>query len=294
MLANLRTGWEYLYKRGSRFAFPRMYQAARLLFSLPQHINVLRVLTHPQSAGLARQYPLLAFKYLADYVVLKLPMKSRRSIFLYHFQFLQRTYSTTFLDSVQRLSPILWRQTIEQKTFHVTMELLGVLGCEGELRLVFYMEGSEVYRLIFVFASGREFNLQDETIVIVSGIQGVPNFERVKVATKICCDIQPAHILMTAIGGLADAAGVSAILGPHDTRQLFCRPKLYFSYSSFFETYGKEIPNHKMYYISVPLPQKPVSEIKATHRRRNRQKRHFRAGVHCQVVQAIQEYLRSS
>jgi uncharacterized protein VirK/YbjX len=287
-LTNLIAGAEYLYQKVLRLTLPRAYRGLQFLLSLPGHLRVLRVLSHPQSARLVREHPPLAFKYWWRYVALRLPMKTRRSILLSHFQFLQRTFSRTFLDLVERLSPTLWSQTIEQKTFHVALEL--ILGCEGELRLAFSMMGSQVYKLIFVFASGRDFNLRDEIIIIVSSIQGVHDFDRVKLATKMCHDIQPAHILMAALGGLAEAANVSAIVGLHQTRQLF-RDQLSFSYDKFFEAYGDEIPGEDMYYIRVPYVRKPVSEIKPTHRGRNLRKRRFKADVHDQTVRALQEYL---
>jgi uncharacterized protein VirK/YbjX len=289
--SNLLAAVDYLKWKGPLFAAARVGQGLRLLLSLPQHFSVLRVLSHPQCSNLLRRYPMLAFKYLGDYVALGLPVSARRSIFVSHFKSLQRLFNAGFLESVQRSAPTLWRATVEQRAFHVTLELIGVLGCEGELRLVFYMDGSEVYRLIFVFASGREFGLPDQEVLIVTGIQGVHDFERVRIATKTCCDIQPAHLLMTAIGAIAEAARVATILGPHQTRQLFCGAQLFFSYGEFFETYGKEMPGQSMYRINVPYCRKPVLAIKPSHRRRNRRKRQFKAAVHRNVLEAVQPYL---
>jgi hypothetical protein len=113
----------------------------------------------------------------------------------------------------------------------------------------------------------------------------------VKAATKACDDIQPAHVLMAALEGIAAATHLSTILGPHETRQLFYGEKLFFSYGAFFETYGKEIPDQQMYRISVPYYLKPSFQVKATHRRRNLRKRQFRADVHRQAVQALSQYL---
>ena len=290
-MVDLDAGSTSLLQKGTQFVVPRAWLALRVLICLPHHREVLRVLRHPQSAALIRQYPRMAFKYLNKYVALRLPMKTRRSIFLSHFQFLQRAFKATFLDSAQRLSPTPWRQTIEQRAFRVAIELIAIMGCEGELRLVFYMDEHEVSRLIFVFASGRDFNLPDQTIAIVSGIQGARDFERVKLATKTCCDVQPAHILMAALGALAEATHISTILGPHEKRQLLCGDKSFFSYGGFFEMYGKKIPYQQMYHIGVPYFHKPILEVKASHRRRNRRKRQFTDDVRAQTVVAIQDYL---
>jgi hypothetical protein len=55
--------------------------------------------------------------------------------------------------------------------------------------------------------------------------------------------------------------------------------------------YGKEIPYQQMYHIGVPYFHKPILEVKASHRRRNRRKRQFRDDVRAQAVKAIQDYL---
>lgn len=291
MLSNLVAGTTYLLQKGAHLVLPRVQRAARLLICLPQHLQVLRVLGHPQSAGPVRQYPRMVFKYLDSYVALRLPITTRRSIFVAHFRFLQRAFNANFIDAVQRLSPTLWRQTIEQRAFRVAIELIAIMGREGDLRLVFYMDDTEVYRLMLVFASGRDFDLPDETIAIASGTRGAHDFEPVKLATKACCDIQPAHILMAALAAVAETTHVSTILGLHEQRQLLSGDKLCFSYARFFEMYGTQIPRQQMYRIRVPYLNKPVLEVKASHRRRNRRKREFRREVRAQSVAAIRHHL---
>jgi uncharacterized protein VirK/YbjX len=287
---NLLAGIRYLFRKRPGFFAARIWQAIRLLLSLPQHTAVLRTLEHPQSAAFSRRYPLFAFKYLDEFVVLRLPLRTRRSIFISHLRFLQQTFKPSFIDTVENQRPAMWRKVIDGRMFSIALEVAAVLGGEGEFRLAFYMDGAEVYRLLFVFAAGNHFNLSDQRIAVVTGIQGAPDFELVKLATKTCSDIQPAHVLMSAFGGIAEAANISTVLGPDEKRQLFA-PRLLFSYGRFFETYGKEIPGENLYCIRIPYFEKPASEVKADHRRRNRRKRQFRAEVRLQALDAIQEYL---
>jgi uncharacterized protein VirK/YbjX len=287
---SLRAVASQVHRMGIVSAFRSIQVAAPLLHSFPEHLNLLRVLSHPQTSEIARKQPLLAFKYLVDYVALELPVKTRRSILVSHFRFLQRTFNTSFVDSVDRLSPMLWRSASGETRFDIAMQL-NKIGREGELALTFNIDGTEAYRLVFVCASGREFGLPDEPIIIVSCIQGVGGFQCIRLATKTCHDIQPAYMLMAALGGFADVARVSTILGVHQTRQLWRSDKLFFSYQQFFETYGHEIPELKMYRIRVPYLEKPLAEIAANHRARNLRKRQFKANIHDQVVQAVSEYL---
>jgi uncharacterized protein VirK/YbjX len=280
----------YLRHNGVRVAISKIWQAVLLLFSLRDHAVVVRVLSHPQSAQLARKYPLLTFKYLGRYVALGLPLRMRRSIFIAHFQSLQRRFNTTFLASLESLPVKLWRKTIGRHTFDVTLSLKYVIEHEGDLLLFFHMDGDVVYRLVFVFASGRDFHLPDETIILVSGVQGVPDFARVKSATRMCCDIQPAHILMAALGAIAGVTEVSTVLGLHQERQLFS-PKVVFHYDRFFEIYGTEVPGQKIYKMAIPYVEKPLSEIKTSHRKRTLRKRQFKADTHHQVAEVIKQHL---
>jgi len=280
----------YLRQHGARLAMSKSLQALQLLFSLREHASVLRVLSHPQSVQMARKYPLLAFKYLGRYLAVGLPLRTRRSIFIAHFQFLQRRFATTFLASLESLPATLWRKVIGRQTFEIALGLNHVIEHEGDLLLFLRMDGVVVYRMVFVFASGRDFHLSDETIIVVSGVQGAPDFDRVKLATRMCCDIQPAHLLMVALGALAEVAGVSTMLGLHQARQLFSR-SVVFSYDKFFAVYGREIPGQKLYLIQVPYIEKPLLEIQPSHRKRTLRKRRFKAETHHQVVEVMKEYL---
>jgi len=276
--------------RDARIAIAGVRQALLLLFSLREHISALRVLTHPQSAQLTGKYPLLPFKYLGKYVALGLPLATRRSIFVTHFQFVQRKFNNSFLASMDSLPITVWQRAIGQRTFDVAIGLNYPAHREGDLMLIFRMDGVMVYRLFFVFASGRYFHLQDATVIVVPAIQGVPDFERVKLATRTCRDIQPAHILMAALGALAEVAGVSTILGLHQARQLY-REQLRFAYDRFFEIYGPQIAGEKLYLIKVPYIEKPISKIERSHRKRTLRKRAFKGDARRQVAETLSRYL---
>jgi uncharacterized protein VirK/YbjX len=236
----------------------------------------------------ARKDPMLTFRYLGNYVALGLPLAMRRSIFLTHFQFLQRRFDNGFLTAMDD-SPIpIWRKAIGQRTFDIALALNDTI--EGHLQLLFRMDGVMVYRMMFVFAPGQDFRLPDKTIILVSAVQGVPDFDRVKLATRTCCDIQPAHMLMSALGALAEVARISTILGLHQSRQLF-RESVRFAYGSFFEIYGEEIPGQRIFLIPVPYVERPIWTIETSHRKRTLRKRRFRAAAHQRVVEVLRGYL---
>jgi uncharacterized protein VirK/YbjX len=236
----------------------------------------------------ARKYPMLSFRYLGNYVALGLPLAMRRSIFLTHLQFLQRRFDRGFLVAMDGSPITIWQKTIGQRTFDITLGLNDPI--EGHLLLRFRMDGVVVYRMMFVFASGADFRLPDETIILVSAVQGVPDFDRVKLATRTCCDIQPAHMLMSALGAVAQVARVSTILGLHQSRQLF-RESVRFAYGRFFEIYGEEIPGQKIFLIPVPYRDRPIWMTETSHRKRTLRKRRFKAAAHQRVAEVLTGHL---
>lgn len=277
-----------MHRQGGRRAIARIGPAVRLLFSLGKHISVLRVLAHPQSAALMRKYPMLTFRYLGNYVALGLSPAVRRSIFLTHFQFLQRRFDRGFLAAMDASPMTIWRKVLGQRAFDIALALNDTI--EGNLVLLFRMDGLVVYRMMFVFAPGADFDLPDETVILVSAVQGAPDFDRVRLATRTCCDVQPAHLLMSALGALAEVSGVATLLGLHESRQLF-RASVRFAYGRFFEIYGEELPEQRIFLIPVPYLEKPLAAIETSHRKRTLRKRHFKAAVQREMAEVLRGHL---
>lgn len=289
-LSSLFFGVRYLCRRGARFAAGKAWSAVCLLFSIRPHLRVLKVLSHAQTAPLIRNHPRLPFKYFGQYIALDLPLGVRRAIFVSHYAFLQRRFDAAFLVSLLRDAPTLWEVEIDGMSFRIALDFPDS-DYEGDLRLVFKLDRIEAYKLIFVFGPGHCFGAQDETVLIVTNIQGAQDFDAVKLATKTCHDIQPAHILMAALSGLAEAAQISTLYGFHETRQISHGRQLYFSYEKFFAAYGEEVPGQKMYCMRLPYFEKPMREIRTNHRQRNLRKRRFKADIRAQVMRAIERHL---
>jgi uncharacterized protein VirK/YbjX len=259
------------------------------MFFLRGHIALRKLLSHAQYTTLIREQPLLPVKYLVPYVARGLSTRIRRSILFAHYQFIQRAFRPAFLESVMRGLP-LWCATIGVHAFRISLDF-PFSNTEGDLQLVFRMDAAEVYRLVFVFASGGDFNLDADMVIAITSIQGAQDFDRVKLATKRCLDIQPAHILMAALGGVAKATHISNLLGFHGDRQISRCPQLFFSYANFYANYGEEIACRKMHHVRFPYVERPVSHIQSNHRKRSLRKREFKADIRAEVVNRVSQYL---
>jgi len=288
---NLIAGARYVARRGSRFALRKIWSAVRLLCSLRAHAEVLEVLAHPEFRDLLRVNPRIPFKYFGPYIAVGLPVRTRRAILVSHYQFLQRRFVRNFVDSVIEQSLILWRQDIGGRVCEITLNLPS-LHIEGELCLLLEMEGSEVYRLVFSFGPGAPFGAEDDFVLAVTNIQGAQDFDRVKTATKVCHDVQPSHLLMAALSGVAEATGISRLVGFHETRQLSRGRELYFSYEKFFLGYGGVARTHGSYHVPLPFLEKPVAEIKSNHRPRTLRKRQFKSAIQSAVCASFRHYLK--
>jgi uncharacterized protein len=284
----LKSSARYAFSRGAWYAAGKAWRAMRLLFMLRGHIALQKLLSHPQFRTLIREQPLLPVKYLVPYVARGLSTRTRRSILFAHYQFIQRVFRPEFLDCVMRSLP-LWLATIDAHAFLISLDF-PYSNQEGDLQLVFKMDAAEVYRLIFVFAPGKDFNMADDIVIAISNIQGAQEFDRVKLATKRCSDIQPAHILMAALGGLAQATNISSLLGFHGDRQISRSAKLFFSYEKFYANYGEEVLGEKMHRARLPFFERPVSDIQSNHRKRSLRKRQFKVEIRTQVNNAVAQY----
>jgi uncharacterized protein VirK/YbjX len=278
--------------RGVRYSAGKAWSALRVLFSLRQHLVVQKLLSDPQYMMLIREQPLLPLKYASPYVALGLSTRVRRSILSAHYQFLRQKFRPTFLDSVLGSLP-LWLATMGAQEFQISIDF-PYSNTEGDLQLVFRMDGTKVYKLIFVFASGRDFDLADDMVIAVTNIQGAADFDRVKLATRKCHDIQPAHMLMAALSGLADATNISTAVGFHGDRQISRCTRLFFSYEDFYDIYGEKILGRKMHRMPLPHSEKPVSDIQSNHRKRSLRKRRFKADIRAQVSNTVAQYLTRS
>jgi uncharacterized protein VirK/YbjX len=286
---SLKACARYASSRGARYSAGKAWWAARALSSPRQHLAVQKLLSHPQYTLLIREQPLLALKYAAPYVARGLSIRIRRAILFAHYQFLQRKFRPAFLDSVLSSLP-LWLATIDARAFQISIDF-PYSNTEGDLQFVFRMDGAKVYKLIFVFASGKEFNLADDIIIAVTNIQGALDFDRVKLVTKRCHDIQPAHMLMAALSGLAEATNISTVVGFHGDRQISRCSRVFFSYENFYAHYGDPIDGRKMHRMRLPYFEKSVADIESKHRKRSLRKRQFKADIRTQVSKAVARYL---
>lgn len=128
-------------------------------------------------------------------------------------------------------------------------------------------------------------------VIYITCIQGLTALPRVNQITAQCGGVQPAHILISALAGIADALQIRSAIGIRTADQIANKGTLNFSYDLFFEAYGKLLPDQSAYMIRLPFVLKELSAVKAHHRNRTRHRREVRANVIRSVSSVFAQYV---
>src|SRR5205085_12227254 len=107
---------------------------------------------------------------------------------------------------------VLWSHRVEPDTFTIGLCLPANHSLEGDLSLVFSVNGIRLHKLSFTCIPGKEVGLNAETALLVGGSQGFPGTtELIRRASKTIGEISPAAMLILALQALARRLGAAPI-----------------------------------------------------------------------------------
>jgi uncharacterized protein VirK/YbjX len=167
--------------------------------------------------------------------------------------------------------------------YEVTMGL-GAEETEGELSFILRVDGVTVFLLSFTIVPGWVVQSRAEEVLLITRLQGLRDrSQQVAAATKTFRNISPAALLMTVLQGFAQAFTVNelaSVAAAHHTayrEDSFADLKI--AYDDFFSELGAVKNDADFFLCPVPMPQKPLSEIKKGHKLRTRKKRFFKRQI---------------
>jgi uncharacterized protein VirK/YbjX len=163
------------------------------------------------------------------------------------------------------------------------LSFTGIQHYEGDLLLELEEDSIPLYQLAFTIAPGRVAGADAPHAMLIARIQGVRGqVEAIRRAARACCDIAPPHLLMAAAQGIAAALRIGVIAGVKNKEQLSAtievETPVSFDYDAFWHTYIATEASI-FYLLAVPIPDKPLRQIKPNHRQRTRLKRLFKHEV---------------
>jgi uncharacterized protein VirK/YbjX len=265
------------------------------------HLKLLQTLSLPHARDLLHSHPRLAYKYLGgNYLARTFSATTRLRILHTHYHYLMEYVCDDFLAQVFAARQILWEDSRQEHHFSISLSFPHCLhhpgrrvDHEGDLSLLFQIDGTPVYVICFTIAPGEVFkangmNVGSEKTLFIARIQGeAQQLQNIRRATKLLHEISPRDLLLVATQALATSLDIDTIVGINSANQLAtppeCKQELFFDYEKFWSELGADRLDDGFYTLPVPLPQKPLAEISQHHRTRTLRKREFKR----QVMEAV-------
>lgn len=269
-------------KNGPGF-FGALWRLCWVILNGRQHWQVLRVTRGPHAKFILEAYLRVVYRYTFPYLSTNFSQKERVSLLQSHYQFISGELSGDFFARVLDGSLVMWDQEIDGH--HFSVSLAGPCPHrEGDLTLVFRMDGSSLYKLAFSIVDASLLGMSSRRALYVGQVQGYPGqFAAIRHATRVCHDVAPPDMLMHALFGLANTLDIQLVAGVQFKNCLSFERLLkldtVFNYAEFWARYAAQPSDSGHHMVELPLAEKPLNLVKANHRRRTFVKREFKKQV---------------
>jgi uncharacterized protein VirK/YbjX len=264
------------------------------------HFEIVRVMNRHGTRALSQRHPELVNKYLRSYLAKSFGIRTRREIVKFHYQCLRQHVIDSFYQEIMRDGAILWNEIMDQSRYTISLLFDPVTEKVGDLCLRVGKDGISLYEMSFTIVPGCLIGCASDKAILVGRVQGTKEqIEAIKVATRACQHVPPAHLLMVALQAIAEALAIGAVAGVSNTERLGKARSdengLYFDYDAFWETFFVAKKTAGIYEIPVPFREKPLEQIKTSGRRRTRLKRRFKNRIAVSIGAAFAgTYLRNA
>ncbi len=264
----------------------RSFRAAlRVMGNLGCQLEILRLIRHPLLAEVLPLNPRFAIKFAADdYLAKGLSVADRTGCFLHHYNRLLSALPDRLLRQILHRSVPIFQIRQGDHLFRVMAHLSRPWDKEGELSFDLELDGIGIYVLSFSIVPGPLVNSAAPEVVLISRLQGMKGkYGFIQRATKTMNDVAPASFLLAALQGFAESFGISEIVGVSAVRQSGYSADyaevLHKSYDGFFLSVGAVLEVDNLFRRPIPVPEKPLQEIKRGHKLRTKEKRALKRDV---------------
>jgi hypothetical protein len=242
-------------------------------------LQFFQVLSRPGFEEFFRRFPSVAYKHteLND-LARSFNSAQRARAHLHHYSFLQSRFSPPSLSQILNHEIRLFETSQQGHIFaiHLAAALDGYY--EGELRLNFLADGIDVFVLSFTIVPGSIVGSPAQDAILISRNQGTRGQQpAISMATRTLLGVCPQALLVSALEGIAQAVGITEIVCVSAANQATDSSEVHSTfaqkYDEFFESWGATFAEPGFYTLPVPFPQKPLPEIKLSHRQRTKKRR---------------------
>jgi len=265
----------------------------RAATNIGRHRGVLRLRRNPIYAEHIERDPRFLFKYLThDYLSRSMSVAERASCFVHHYRRFYAELPDGMLRRILTGELQLMEMCEQGHRFAITLGLSEPWDKEGELSLNLRVDGQLAYVLSFSIVPGKAVGVHAPEVLLIARLQGERGaYGIIANATKAMRSVAPAALLLSALEGLGVALGIEAVASVRGINQTSYREEFDHNfrsaYDDFFSALGVELNPAGYFTTSIPMPEKPMEEIKRGHKLRTREKREFKRRVAAEVCQLM-------
>lgn len=257
------------------------------------HLDIVLMMTRPDKKVLLTYHPDLLNGSISHPYLSTLFNSSRTkrcAIMISHYAYVAARLKDDFYDQVADGGIMLWKSVAEGTILRICIEFAKQHRHEGDLILKFEMNYDSLYVLSFSIVPGYLVDTPAPQVILIGRVQGTKErFEEIRRATKLCKDISPAYLLVTAAQAIASELDISFLAGVNSREHLSDAVQHSFDYDAFWRTFAEIKTKHNFSVFAASFTGKPFKQISAGHRRRTRLKRHFKSEINDCVRAAFAE-----
>ena len=223
--------------------------------------------------------------YLFSYLSGSFNTGQKLAILRHHYGYLKNVLDIAQLRTLFKQGITCYQDCTTGNAYNILLTPGYMLEFEGSLSVSLLMNNIKIAMLSFSVAPGTVFDLPDEHVIYIANLQrfGGHN-DDIHKATKHFNDIIPAAILLKVVEALAGVLKISTCIGISAQNQLTSivmndHERFYSIYDQFWLNHGGVLKNGD-YIIPLPLAQKPLEQVKQTHRNRTVKKRERLKGIY--------------
>ena len=268
----------------------------RILGNIPCQLEILRLMKYPVYAEILPLNPRFAIKFAADdYLVRDISVPERKTCFIHHYTRLRDILPDSLLHRILHQNVCLYEFLEEETKYRVTAHLSRPWDKEGELSFNLELNGVDIYVVSFSIVPGSIVKSRVPEVILISRLQGMKGkYRLIQCATKAMNDVAPSFLLLAALQGFGEAFDIREIVGVSAVRQSAysdCQAEIFQkAYDDFFNDLGAVMGPENLFTCPIPIPDKPLTEIKRGHKLRTKEKRAFKR----QVIEAVRRFFQTN
>jgi uncharacterized protein VirK/YbjX len=236
----------------------RLKQGACLLAHWTGHRRLLKILRLPDIKPLVQKNPIIAYKYLGDYISPHFTLEDRRKILEDHYHYIHTYFPQKMLLNLVD-GVVLWRNMNSEKPIRIELTLAEHSWMEGELLLKLFFCDQVVYTLTFTVIQGQMLGIDQTYVLLVGGLQGTAHcIDMLRKATKINEEVHPSAMLLVVLQAIGHFGGMATIAGISTNAQYSGSKKeiptgFHWKYDRFWIDHGGRQHNEKVFCLATTL-----------------------------------------